>query len=112
MNNLDEFVYINKLLDLYGNLLTDSQSEIMNDYYVCNLSLSEISELRNITRTAVSDSIKKTRQKLEHYEEKLGLLKTFESIKEDKNNVALIEQIEERIKNGIWITQWTLSKNI
>ena len=101
MNNLDEFVYINKLLDLYGRLLTDSQSEIMNDYYVCNLSLSEISELRNITRTAVSDAMKVARQKLEHYEEKLGLLKTFDSLKQDKNNVEIINQIEERIKNGI-----------
>ena len=101
MNNLDEFVYINKLLDLYGRLLTDSQSEIMNDYYVCNLSLSEISELRNITRTAVSDAMKVARQKLEHYEEKLGLLKTFDSFKQDKNNVEIINQIEERIKNGI-----------
>lgn len=101
MNNLDEFVYINRLLDLYGRLLTDSQSEIMNDYYVCNLSLSEISELRNISRTAVSDAIKVARQKLEHYEEKLGLLKTFDSLKQDKNNVEIINQIEERIKNGI-----------
>ena len=101
MNNLDEFVYINKLLDLYGRLLTDSQSEIMNDYYVCNLSLSEISELRNISRTAVSDAMKVARQKLEHYEEKLGLLKTFDSLKQDKHNVEIINQIEERIKNGI-----------
>ena len=65
MNNLDEIIYVNRLLDFYGNLLTPSQREIMNDYYECNLSLTEISEERGISRTAVSDALKKGRTKLE-----------------------------------------------
>jgi predicted DNA-binding protein YlxM (UPF0122 family) len=100
MNNLEEFVYINRLLDMYANMLTKSQLEIMNDYYRCNLSLSEISEMRNISRTAVSDALKKGRTKLLDVESKLGIIKVFDSFK-DENEKELVEKIEERIKDGI-----------
>ena len=100
MNNLEEFVYINRLLDMYANMLTKSQLEIMNDYYRCNLSLSEISEMRNISRTAVSDALKKGRTKLLDIESKLGIIKVFDSFK-DENEKELVEKIEERIKDGI-----------
>ena len=100
MNNLEEFVYINRLLDMYANMLTKSQLEIMNDYYRCNLSLSEISEMRNISRTAVSDALKKGRTKLLDVESKLGIIKVFDSFK-NENEKELAEKIEERIKDGI-----------
>jgi predicted DNA-binding protein YlxM (UPF0122 family) len=72
----------------------------MNDYYRCNLSLSEISEMRNISRTAVSDALKKGRTKLLDVESKLGIIKVFDSFK-DENEKELVEKIEERIKDGI-----------
>lgn len=100
MNNLEEFVYINRLLDMYGKLLTESQLEIMNDYYRCNLSLSEISEMRNITRTAVSDALKKGRNKLLDVEAKLKICEVFDSF-DEPNEKELVEKIEERIKDGI-----------
>ena len=101
MNNLDEIIYINRLLDFYGNLLTSSQREIMNDYYEANLSLSEISLERGISRTAVSDALKKGRAKLEKFEEKLGFLKTLEEMEKEPKYKESIIELEERIKNGI-----------
>ncbi|HBF67810.1 MAG TPA: hypothetical protein DDW20_00600 [Firmicutes bacterium] len=101
MNNFEETVYINELLDLYGNLLTDKQLEIMLDYYDENLSLSEISENRNITRTAVSDFLKKSRNKLEEYESKLHLYEILKKLEKDENKKELVKQIREDIKNGI-----------
>lgn len=101
MNNFEETVYINDLLDLYGNLLTDKQLEIMLDYYDENLSLSEISENRNITRTAVSDFLKKSRNKLEEYESKLHLYEILKKLEKDENKKELVKQIREGIKNGI-----------
>ena len=101
MNNLDEIIYVNRLLDFYGNLLTLSQREIMNDYYECNLSLTEISEERGISRTAVSDALKKGRTKLEKMEEKLGYIKTIDEMKKDPSYETTIIEFEERIKNGI-----------
>lgn len=102
-NNMEEISKverINRLLDIYGRLLTKAQYEIMSDYYYCDLSLSEISEARKISRTAVSDAIKKSTQKLDNFEKKLGICKVFDSEKNDKNK-AIIDKLEERIKDGI-----------
>lgn len=100
MNAVSETIKINRLIDIYGKLLTTSQYEIMLDYYQYNLSLGEISENRNISRTAVQDTIKKATNKLENYEEKIGICKVFDSCR-DKNNADLLDLLEERIKNGI-----------
>ena len=100
MPNIDEVVHINSLLDVYGRLLTESQLDVMKDYYQNDLSLSEISELRNISRTAVSDMLKQARQKLENYEEKIGLLKGVSSL-QGKDKEHILDELLERIKNGI-----------
>lgn len=91
------------LLDFYGRLLTVSQRDIMSDYYLYDLSLAEISQNRQISRSAVSDTIRKAATKLENFEEKLGLAKIFAQYKAkltDKSKI-IIEEIEGKIKNGI-----------
>ena len=100
MNNLEKTLHINRLLDIYGKMLTSSQLDIMKDYYENDLSLSEISELRNISRTAVSDALKQGRQKLEKLEDNLGFIKAMDSLK-DESNKDVLDKLEERIKNGI-----------
>jgi len=107
MDSVVETVRINRLLDIYGRLLTTSQYEIMCDYYQANLSLAEISEIRKISRTAVQDAIKKSIEKLENCEEKLGICKVFDEYKDN----PIIEEIEGKIKNGIWIFKWKISGN-
>ena len=108
MSDVKRVEKINRLLDIYGRLLTKSQFEIMSDYYYCDLSLSEISEIRKITRTAVSDAIKNATKKLENYEQKLGVCRVFDSMKSSENS-KLIDEIEERIKDGIWVIEWKIS---
>ncbi len=100
MDNVKKVEYINRLLDIYGRLLTKAQFDIMSDYYYYDLSLSEISESKNISRTAVSDAIKKATKKLENYEEKLGICRVFDKAKETEKS-AIIDKIEEMIKDGI-----------
>lgn len=97
MNDVKKTITINRLLDIYGRVLTKAQYEIMSDYYYFDLSLGEISENRKISRTAVSDAIKNASKKIENLEEKLGLCRVFDSI-EDKET---IKKIEEAIKDGI-----------
>jgi len=63
-----------QLYDCYGGLLTAKQKEVFEDVYEDDLSFSEISENRGISRAAVSDSIKRTCALLEEYEEQLGLV--------------------------------------
>lgn len=80
MEELERTLYINKLFAIYGGLLTDTQKDIISDYYELNLSLSEIAENRGISRAAVDDAIKKGVKKLEYYEEVLKYSKTKEEI--------------------------------
>ena len=97
--NLEEIIYLNNLFDLYQSLLTPAQSEIFNEYYNDNLSLSEISEIHNVSRSAASYSLKLIRKKLEKFEAKLHLNEIIEDIKKENKEIA--NKIESRIKNGI-----------
>lgn len=84
---LDKTELMNNLLDLYGGLLTENQLNVMELYYMNDLSLSEIAEELNVTRSAVHDTLKKASAMLEMYESKLGLL-----VKE-KEKILLLEKI-------------------
>ena len=68
-------VQISMLNEFYGKLLTQKQSEIIDDYYNKDLSLSEIAQNNEITRQAVRDILKKGEKKLFEYEEKLMFMK-------------------------------------
>ncbi len=71
---LDKVGRIISLYDIYGNLLTQKQQDVMRLYYEEDLSLGEIAEELKISRQAVYDIIKRSEQALEKYEKKLGLL--------------------------------------
>lgn len=62
------------LYDIYGNLLTPKQRDVIRLYYEEDLSLGEIAEELKISRQAVYDILKRSEQALERYEKKLGLL--------------------------------------
>lgn len=94
---------MNLLLDMYENLLTEKQRDIMNLHYKEDLSLSEISEELSISRSAVADHLKRSSLILQEYEEKLKLVEKYETkkqiyakIKELENNTLneLIEELE------------------
>ena len=57
--------------DAYGALLTETQREICELYFLCDLSLSEIAEQKEISKQAVSDALKKSRELMDFYEETL-----------------------------------------
>lgn len=65
-----DFKYL-QLWDLYGGLLTDNQREICNLYYGFDLSLSEIAEQKGVSKQSVSEVLKKSRELLDGFEEKL-----------------------------------------
>lgn len=92
---------MNDLIDLYGVLLTDNQLKIMEYHYMDDLSLAEISENLNITRSAVFDTIKKSENILIGYEEKLKLLYKENLKKEILENAYKYskEELIEQFKN-------------
>ena len=85
---MDEKVYQGYLYDFYGSLLKDSRREILSEYLMEDISLSEIAQDRGITRQAAFDMVRRSIKSLEDYEAKLGLLSKFLSAKND------IEKIE------------------
>ena len=93
---LEDRLLLATLLERYGGLLSEGQREILTDYCLYDLSLSEIVENRSISRAAVDDAIKKGSKKLEHYEEVLALSKKKErllALLKEKNYQALEDEI-------------------
>ena len=87
------------LFDYYGELFTDKQKEFFKDYYFNNLTLQEIADNNNVSRNAVHKNIKEIINKLDYYEEKLGLYKNKQKIEKLIKNidVNIKEKIEEII---------------
>lgn len=81
------------LYDFYGELLTDHQKEIYEQFIIEDLSLSEIAADAGISRQGVHDLIKRCHKILEGYEEKLHLVEKFLSIKNKVHQMNdLLEQ--------------------
>jgi uncharacterized protein len=94
---------ISLYLDFYGDLLTNHQKEILDDYYNEDLSMNEIAENYEISKSAVQDLIKRSINQLENYEKALKLVekdKKFEIILEDmrKENNAQVNKYIERLE--------------
>ena len=68
------------LLDFYGDMLTDTQREVVDAYYNEDLSLAEIAQDRDITRQGVRDAITRAEQQLLEMEDRLGLARRFQEI--------------------------------
>ena len=65
------------LLDFYGNVLTEKQRDMMQQYYNMDLSLSEIADNFGITRQGVRDSIKRGENILTELEEQVGFAEKY-----------------------------------
>jgi hypothetical protein len=110
MKQIDEFETQGRLLEKYGVLLTYHQRHIMEQYYDYDLSMAEIAEEEQISRSAVAEIIKLSTAKLLEYEAGLKLVETevmvnrlldeLEKAFTDQRS-ALINRIKEIINHGI-----------
>ena len=91
---MKERLYLINLYDLYGNLLTDKQQTYFEEYYFNNLSLSEMSELYDVSRAAISKALKEIETKLNIYEEKIKIYNKL-----DKISKLVDDKINEKIKD-------------
>lgn len=78
------------LLEIYGNLLTPRQREIMSGYYCDDLSLSEVGANLGIDRQSVKTTLLRTENLLTEYENKLHLLYKFSEITAMAENIKLV----------------------
>ena len=89
------------LYDFYGELLTNHQKEIYEQFVLEDLSLSEIAESAGISRQGVHDLVKRCNKILEGYEAKLHLVEKFLSVKEkvqEMNELLETEVQSEKIR--------------
>lgn len=125
----EKIVEITYLFDFYGNLLSENQYSAIELYYIHDLSLSEISEILNISRQGVFDALKRAENRLYDFENKLGLVKKFSENKDrmseilntvkninkntgDKNFINISKDLKEIEKNLIDILGISQEGNI
>ena len=80
---MDKKLETSDLLDIYGELLTEKQRDMLELFYNDDLSLAEIAEHYEISRQGVHDSIKRGEETLREYERVLGLKAKEESYKQE-----------------------------
>ncbi|MDW7669776.1 MAG: sigma factor-like helix-turn-helix DNA-binding protein, partial [Bacillota bacterium] len=56
---LDKYLKYGKLYDYYSDVLNEKHKKVINQYYLMDLSLKEISENLGITRQGVYDLLKR-----------------------------------------------------
>lgn len=80
--DLQEFLEIGSLLELYKNLLSEKQKEYLIEHFEKDYSLSEIANTHNVSRQAVSDNIKRGIKLLNEYEKKLKIFDQKRKLRE------------------------------
>src|SRR3989442_7771570 len=72
--SLSERMWVVRLIEAYGRLLTAHQQRILRLYYLDDLSLGEIAERLHVTRQAVFDGLRRSGRELRRVEASLRLL--------------------------------------
>lgn len=91
---------ISLLLDFYGDILSERQSEMLDMYYNDDCSLSEIAENFSISRQGVRSVLKKGETILMEMENKLQLASRFVKVRNKSTEIASeLELINANINN-------------
>lgn len=115
----DKRLWLNRLFDFYGPLLTEKQREIFSLYYEDDSTLEEIAEEKGGSRQSVFDLLKRTEAAMLRYEQKLGLSEKYraqmelitklihdarQAVGEDKAHCAgldrLFEEFTDKFENS------------
>ena len=95
---------VSRLLERYGEVLSEKQRRILDGYYNCDLTLAEIAENEGMTRQGASDFVKRSEAALFELEAKLGFLKksdairdAFEDCRAGKADLNLLAELIENL---------------
>ena len=78
---MDSIVKKSLLFDFYGELLTDHQKKVYNEYIQNDLSVTEMAGLLGISRQGAHDMIRRCEKIMNDYESRLGLLGHYGNVK-------------------------------
>lgn len=102
-DKMEKLVRIGILIDFYGKLLSEKQYQVMDLYYLNDFTLSEIGEELGVSRQSVFDTLKRSEEKLDSYENELGLVEKFyssqDTIREIRKIAAEIYEIGKKEAN-------------
>ena len=116
MEKLEKTIRYTALFAIYKSLLSESQKEVINDYFFLDLSISEIADNRGISRSAVDDALSKATSKLDELEDQLKIYEKHKNIAQklanlkekalNESEIKEIEEIERELEYGIWSIDW------
>lgn len=107
---MEKDLEISLLYDIYGNMLTERQREVVEMYYSEDLSLGEIAEQLSISRQSVRDCLVASQNTLNNMENNVKYLDKSKRIQSlckkglsnvnnsDKNTGSIFNQIIEIIE--------------
>src|SRR6056297_1677176 len=93
---LDKYLKYGKLYDYYSDILNERHKKVINQYYLMDLSLKEISENLGITRQGVYDLLKRAEKNLDEINNELKIIEKQEEFK--KNIQIKAEEINQNIE--------------
>ena len=92
---MKEREYLLSLYEIYNKLLTDKEKEYFENYYFEDLSLQEMADNYEVSKSYVGKYLNGIEKKIYDYEESLNLFEKNNKIKE------LISNIDKDIKEKI-----------
>ncbi len=90
---MEKIVEQGLLYDFYGELLTEHQRQIYEAAVYNDMSLTEIADEHGISKQGVHDLIKRCTKALMAYEDKLHMIRRFEAIKAEAEELKNISAL-------------------
>ncbi len=110
-NELEKKERVSQLLLIYGGLLTENIHHRMELFYLEDYSITEISQVENVSRNAIFESLSNGEKLLEKYEDclcvyeksrnMLTLLNQLSLEKDEEERKKLIQKLKGEIEYGI-----------
>ncbi len=98
MTDLKDKISVSNLYEYYGELLTEKQQSIFEDYYFEDLSIIEIAKMNDVSKNAVYNSLKKSIKQLEKYEQILKIEARYHHNVDILKKADITEDIINQIK--------------
>ena len=94
---MEKYIYYGMLLDIYKKLLNDNREDIFKLYYEENLTLQEIADNMQVSKSYIGKVIKETEKKLDDLESDLHLYENTKML-ENALNIDDISEIKKIIR--------------
>lgn len=93
---MDSIYEMTMLYDFYGELLTANQKKVCRMHLLEDYSLSEMSQILNISRQGVHDSLRRALTALKEYENTLHLVARFNDTRERLEQIRVLAEKAEK----------------